>query len=260
MIALPDFLGTDSGVIPIRLLTSRELLLEIFPEKPVEMSMQSDPKEVESVSGEGLVDATVLKRKMAELSLGESLQAPSPDILLPPAEEVPAEEERIKRFLASPFYEEMARAFEGSVRPTKSYEGMRNSIDILPGKLRGNEVEDDLGTEMVIMRLKSPSPAKLQEHGKVENIAIQGPIARRELTYLPPIPNVKATIETEFEMKFWVRPNGTVDRVIPVKRAGDVELERVAANYLRQWRFKAIPENEQQVDEWGTVVIKFKLE
>jgi len=258
--ALPDFLGEDSGIIPIELLTSRELLLEIFPEKSAEMAPRVKERKEESVSQEALIDESFLRRKMAELSLGESLKVPAPDVLLPPAQEALSEEERIQRFLASPFYEGIAKAFQESVRPWGSYRGTPISIDASPGTVKEQKVEVDPATELVITRLKSAEREKPIERGQEGNLGIKGPIAQRELTYVPTVPRVKATIETEFEMKFWVRPNGTVDRVIPLKRAGDVELERVAANYLRQWRFEAIPENELQAKEWGTVIIKFRLE
>ncbi len=179
---------------------------------------------------------------------------------MPPAQDALSEEERIQRFLTSPFYEGVASAFQESVRPRESYRGTPSSIDASPGTLKEQKVEVDPASELVITRLKSAKREKPVEGRQEGNLGIEGPIARRQLTYVPAVPRVKATIETEFEMKFWVRPNGTVDRVIPLKRAGDVELERVAANYLREWRFEAIPENELQANEWGTVIIKFRLE
>jgi len=259
-IGLPDFMGNDSGIIPIRLLASRDLLLDILPEKRVEMPREADQKRGESVSSKAPVDTTVLKRKMEELSLGESLKVPSPDVLLPLLDENVPREERIRRLLASPFYKEIAKAFEESKRPMGNYSGVRFSIDVSPDILKEEKIEIDPGTELVLTRLESgmkKKPGEKQQKGK---LGIKGPVARRELTYVPPIPNVKATIETEFEMKFWVRTNGTVDRVIPLKRAGDVELETMATNYLRKWRFRAIPKNEPQIEEWGTVTIEFKLE
>lgn len=260
MIVLPDFLGNESGIIPIRLLTSREILLDIFPENRVERFPEADQKRGKSVSRIAPVDATVLKKKMEELSLGESLKVPPPDVLLPPIQKNASREERIRRILASPFYKNIAKTFEESRKPIGNYRGMKFSIDALPDILKKKKVVIDPGTELVLTRLESVMQEKSGEKEKEGRLGIKGPIARRELNYVPPIPNVNATIETEFEMKFWVRPNGTVDRVIPLNRAGDVELERIATNYLRKWRFRAIPENEPQIEEWGTVTIKFRLQ
>lgn len=260
MIALPDFLGDDSGIIPIKLLASRELVLDISPENRVDRSPEEVQKREEPDASEALVDKTVLKKKMEELSLGESLKVPSPDVLLPPTQQIASEEERIKRFLASPFYKNIAKAFEESVKPKGNYDGVRLSTEASPDILKEKKVEVDPTTELILTRLKSAPEENIEQKKEEGKIGIKGPISRRELTYVPPIPKVKATIETEFEMKFWVSPNGTVGRVIPLKRAGDAELERVATNYLRQWRFRPIPENEKQIEEWGTVIIKFRLE
>ncbi len=257
---LPDFTGNDSGIIPIELITSRELVLEISPEERVERPAEVDQKRHATVSNDTLVDRTVVKRRMDELSLGESLRLPSPDVLLPKTQEVASEEERIKWFLTSPSFEGINRAFQESIGPSGTYKGVRPPIDVSSEILKDQKVEVDPATELVLTRLKSITEESSREKDDAQKLGVKGPIARRELTYVPPIPIVKANIETEFEMKFWVRPNGTVDRVIPVKRAGDVELERVATNYLRRWRFKAIPESQSQTNEWGTVVIKFRLE
>jgi TonB family protein len=259
-VALPDFLGEDSGIIPIELLASRELLVEISAKNKGERSPGADQKAEKPVSSETPVDRTFLERKMEELSLGESLRAPAPDVLLPPIAEEKSREEKVRRILTSPFYKELAKAFEESLRPGKNYGGVGPTIETSVDILKEKRIEIDPATELVLVRLRATTEKKTQKEEKERKLGIKGPIARRELTYVPPIPKVKAPIETEFEMKFWVRPNGSVDRVIPLKRAGDVELERVATNYLRQWRFKAIPENELQVEEWGTIVIKFRLE
>ncbi len=260
IIVLPDFFGSDSGIIPIRLLASRALLLDILSENRVENLPEEDQKTEDPVSRGSSVDTTVLERKMEELSLGESLRVPSPDVLLPPVEKDVPREERIRRLLASPFYKEIAKAFEESQKPMGSYRGVKSSTGVPPEILKGKRVEFDPGSEWLLTKLEALPREESREREKQGRFGIKGPIARRELTYVPPIPNVKASFETEFELKFWVRPNGTVERVIPVKRAGDVELERVATNYLRRWRFSAIPEKEPQIQEWGTVTIKFTFE
>jgi TonB family protein len=66
-------------------------------------------------------------------------------------------------------------------------------------------------------------------------------------------------VEAEIELTFWVTPNGTVDRAIPSVK-GDTELERIAIQYLKQWRFAALPKDEPQVEEWGIIAVKFKLQ
>ena len=57
-------------------------------------------------------------------------------------------------------------------------------------------------------------------------------------------------MEAEIEMTLWVLPNGIVDRVIPSVK-GDAELERIAIQYLKQWRFVPLPKDQPQVEQWG---------
>ena len=260
MIALPDFLGNDSGIIPIQLLALRELHLDISGESRVEKALVADRKGGEPVSGEPPVDAAILNRKMAELSLGESLKVPDPDVLPPPIQKNTPREERIRRIRTSPFYKEIAKAFEEARHPTGNYRGKRFSIEPSPDILKKKGAEDDSETELILNRLESATEEKSREKGEEGGFRIGGPVARRALTYVPPIPELKAVIDAEIELKFWVSPNGTVDRVIPLNGVGNAELERTATSYLREWRFRAIPGNEPQIEEWGTVTIQFRLQ
>jgi TonB family protein len=66
-------------------------------------------------------------------------------------------------------------------------------------------------------------------------------------------------MEVEIELTFWVSPNGIVDRVIPTIK-GDTELERIAIQYLKQWRFAPLPKDQPQVEQWGVIPIKFRLQ
>jgi TonB family protein len=50
-----------------------------------------------------------------------------------------------------------------------------------------------------------------------------------------------------------------VDRVVPSVK-GDTELEKIAIQYLKQWRFAPLPKDKPQVEQWGTVPIKFRLQ
>ena len=75
----------------------------------------------------------------------------------------------------------------------------------------------------------------------------------------PPPPLVKVRVEAEIELTLWVLPNGMVDRAIPSVK-GDTELERIAIQYLKQWRFVPLPKDHPQIEQWGTVPVKFRLQ
>ena len=102
----------------------------------------------------------------------------------------------------------------------------------------------------------SPADKPLEENLQ---LGIKGPLISRKVIERPPLPPVKVKLEVEIELTFWVDPNGTVDRVIPSVK-GDAELERIAIQYLKQWRFAALPSDQPQAKQWGTIPVKFRLQ
>jgi hypothetical protein len=88
--------------------------------------------------------------------------------------------------------------------------------------------------------------------------SIQGPAAQRAVLYQPPPPDITVTVETEIELKFWIQPDGSVGRVIPLRK-GDARLERVAIDYLKQWIFNREDEPGANREVWGIVTIKFRV-
>jgi outer membrane biosynthesis protein TonB len=49
-----------------------------------------------------------------------------------------------------------------------------------------------------------------------------------------------------------------VGSVVPLLR-GDAELESIAMNYLKRWRFNPLNEGGSTVEQWGTITVKFRL-
>jgi TonB family protein len=90
-------------------------------------------------------------------------------------------------------------------------------------------------------------------------LGIKGTLASRKILERPPPPQVNVRAEAEIEMILWVLPNGRVDRVIPLMK-GDAELERIAIQYLKQWRFAPLPQEKPQVEQSGTILVKFRLQ
>lgn len=87
---------------------------------------------------------------------------------------------------------------------------------------------------------------------------IQGPAGSREIIYQPPPPKVNINVEGEVVLQFWIRPDGSVGRVIPRQKV-DIQLEQAAISYIQKWRFAPLPENVAQEEQWGTISIKYKL-
>jgi TonB family protein len=119
----------------------------------------------------------------------------------------------------------------------------------------------DKGTEKVLRRLLNAKEGNAQEKPLEENLrlGIKGSLVSRKILERPNPPQVKLKVEVEIELTLWVLPNGTVDRVVPSVK-GDTELERIAVQYLKQWRFAALSKDQPQSVQWGTIPIKFRLQ
>lgn len=71
-----------------------------------------------------------------------------------------------------------------------------------------------------------------------------------------PLPTNTANTEGVITVKFEVRPNGTVGRIIPLKKMNP-ELEREVMSTLRTWRFSRLPGGVPQQAQWGTITFRF---
>ena len=198
--------------------------------------------------------------KLKELSLGESIDAPSPSFLVPHRKEEISPEERVKVLKSSPFFQDLSRIFRDSSRPLGDYRGRSLAPGIGEAEIPKRRILGDKGTQDIIARMtvsiqpKQPSSQIL----KNDITGIRGPAGSREILYKPEIPDVKIEREGEVELKFWVLPDGSVGSVVPLLR-GDAELERIAVNYMKQWRFDPLNEGELTVEQWGTITVKFRL-
>jgi hypothetical protein len=89
-------------------------------------------------------------------------------------------------------------------------------------------------------------------------LQIQGPAAERQVIFQPPPPTATVDREIDIELRFWILPNGTVSRVVPLKKA-DPRLETLAINYLRHWRFNPLPTDAAADEQWGIIPFKFRI-
>ncbi len=113
----------------------------------------------------------------------------------------------------------------------------------------------------MIERLLGSKDGKVQDKPQEENLRLgmKGPLVSRKILERPNPPQVKVRAEAEIELTLWVLPGGTVDRVVPSVK-GDTELERIATQYLKQWRFAPLPKDQPQAEQWGTIPINFRLQ
>ncbi len=85
----------------------------------------------------------------------------------------------------------------------------------------------------------------------------EGDIERSPM--VQPLPNNTTDSEATITIRFEVKPNGTLGRIIPLKKMNP-ELEREVMKTLRSWRFSRLPSGVPQQSQWGTITFRFVLE
>ena len=202
----------------------------------------------------------IILKKMEEASAREDWRALAPDYPRPKKLESLSAEEKIKALRDSAEFKEMDQELQDYLKkkedlfyPEAPSPTIKDATEIFPLK--------DKGTEKVIGRLNGTKESGDHEKALEENLrlGIRGSLVNRKILERPNPPQVKVKVEAEIELTLWVLPNGAVDRVVPSVK-GDTELERVAIQYLKQWRFAPLPRDQPQVEQGGTIPIKFKLQ
>ena len=223
LLLLPDFLPTPKfRIIPVTLLTPVDILItkgaEGWEGHPV---IEEITEQIwKGFTAEFPLELPAAQPKGVELLDVEKLLGPGP---LPPRPKEPV--------LGTP-----------PVFKPKVKEGILSALkeELKPEKIKKEEKE------------KKPTRPRPLE------IGIKGPVASRRLLYTPPPPRVKISVETEVVLKFWVRPDGTVGRVIPLRK-GDARLEAAGMEYLKGCLFEPLPPEAPQVEQWGTLSVKSVL-
>jgi TonB family protein len=202
----------------------------------------------------------VILKKMEEASVHQDWRTFAPEYPRPKKLEFPTAEEKIKALKHSPEFKEMDKELKEYLKkkedlyyPEPPILSPKEATDLISPK--------DRGTEKVIARLLSTKGGESQEKPLEENLRLgmKGPLVNRKVIERPNSPQAKVETEAEIELTLWVLPSGAVDRVIPSVK-GDTELERIAIQYLKQWRFAPLSKDQPQVEQWGTIPIKFKLQ
>jgi len=202
----------------------------------------------------------VILKKMEEAIASKDWRALAPEYPRPKKLESTKAEDKMKALKNSSEFKEMDKELKEYLKkkedlfnpeaPTPSFKEATDSISL-----------KDKGTEKVIARLLSAKEGNAQEKPQDENLrlGIKGPLVSRKILERPSPPQIKVKVEAEIELTLWVLPSGTVDRVIPSVK-GDTELERIAIQYLKQWRFAPLPKDQPQTEQWGNIPIKFRLQ
>lgn len=202
----------------------------------------------------------VILKKMEEASAREDWRALAPEYPRTRKLESPDGGEKLKVLKNSSEFKEMDQELKEYLKkkeelfyPEAPTPSLKDATDFTSRK--------DKGAEKVIGRLLKSWESNAQEKPLEENLLLgmTGSLVKRKILERPNLPQVKPKVEAEIELTLWVLPTGTVDRVVPLVK-GDAELERIAVQYLKQWRFAPLPKDQPQVEQSGTIPIKFKLQ
>ncbi len=202
----------------------------------------------------------VILKKMEQASSERDWKTLAPEYPRPKKLDSLPQKEKIKALADSPEFKEVE---QGLLEYLKKKNELLNREPPLPAPRDPIDVTrlEDKAAERVVQRILNGKERGPQEKPLEENVllGIKGPLLTRKIAKRPNPPAVKVKAEAEVELMVYVLPNGMVDRVIPTVK-GNAELERIAIQFLRQWRFVALPKDQPQVEQWGTIPIKFRLQ
>lgn len=96
-----------------------------------------------------------------------------------------------------------------------------------------------------------------QEKSAPYELKWEGDIERSPM--VQPLPDNTTGSEATITIRFEVKPDGTLGRIIPLKKMNP-ELEREVMSTLRSWRFSELPSGVPQQSQWGTITFRFVME
>ncbi|OGP81406.1 MAG: hypothetical protein A2Z08_03005 [Deltaproteobacteria bacterium RBG_16_54_11] len=193
----------------------------------------------------------VVLTKLAELGLSEESKPPLPRVSLFPSGKL--EEQEKKMILEnSRFYRELGEIVYGKEQERKLFDvpGPKTS-DAKGGTI---PLPEDMEAQRIIAGLREA--AKEEEAGKksmaTAALDIRGPAAGRKVSYLPPPLPSKPSMDGDYLLKFWIFPDGTVGKVVPLVK-GDTPAVTAAIDHFKKFRFEPLPKGVAHVEQWGVI-------
>jgi TonB family protein len=164
-----------------------------------------------------------------EIPEEETVQTPDTDVINPETEE---ETEVVEEVVVPPQTQEDDQIQEG-VEDSGDEEGAAGDPNVDQGP--GNTPDRS-------------APYDLQWEGELNRTPM-----------VQPLPDNQTNEEAVITIRFEVYPDGSLGRVIPLKKMNP-ELEREVMRTLRSWRFSRLPSGAPQEPQWGTITFRFVLE
>jgi hypothetical protein len=202
-------------------------------------------------------DEVVLK-KLSEMALREEHQPPLPRGSLLPTDKL-EEQEKMRILENSSFYQELGKIVREEERKREFFNVPRPKTSDVKGA--DVPLPEDTVAQQFIAGLREQT--KEHEGGQQNNpgdaaLDIRGPAADRKINYIPPPLQSKPSVDGDVLLKFWVLPDGTVGKAIPLVTEG-MRVYLAAINHIKKYRFEPLPKDNPQVEIWGIIPVKSVL-
>lgn len=214
---------TEFSEVQNEQVATRQNPSEVKTETPVEEA--PEPEETPQTPAEENIKPVDLPDQVEEV-IDEVVETPETEVVDPTkvAEQEPEEEIEIP-----PQAQEQEETNEGAEES-----GDPN------GAIGDTNSDQGIGTDD-----EKTSPYELKWEGDIERAPM-----------VQPLPSNNANSEAVITVRFEVRPNGTVGRIIPLRKMNP-ELETEVMKTLRTWRFSRLPGGVPQQAQWGTITFRF---
>jgi TonB family protein len=131
----------------------------------------------------------------------------------------------------------------------------------LPVAELGEKKEKPQGEKEIPGETEEPKYEKeIPSQGEAEGAyTIEGEISKRRIIYklLPQYPKGQE-VETKVRVRIFVAPDGRIERMVLVKKGGDI-FDKITLNALREWKFEKLPPNLPQEIQEGVITFVYKL-
>jgi len=195
----------------------------------------------------------VVFKRLTEMALNEECrpQPPLPRVSIFPAGKL-EEHEEMKILQGARFYHELEKIVHG--------EKQEETLFVVPkpktSDVKGGNVPlpEDLEAQRIIANLRETAREERETGEPTETVAldIRGPAASRRVSSIPPSLTFKHSVDGACLLKFWVLPDGTLGKVIPLVK-GNTPAIVTAIDQLKRYRFNPLPADVPQVEVWGII-------
>jgi hypothetical protein len=226
----------------------------------------SIPVPLKEREGSGIPEDTLVQKirdevvfkKLSEMALREESQPPLPRVSLFPTEK-PEEQEKMRILKNSRFYHEVEEIIQEQERQQEFFNVPRPQT----GDVKGGDIpvpEDVVAKEFIASLKATVQEEEGAQKKNAEDTAldIRGPAASRKINYIPPPLQPKPSVDGDTLLKFWVFPDGTVGKVVPLITE-DTRIYTATINHVKKYRFEPLPKDTPQVETWGVIPVKSVL-